>query len=216
MSASTSPFAELTANERGLRAIERLAEIFKIPSLPEGLRVLAASESGINDLYMNLNRQFQDGKLSQKTKLIIGLGVAAAAGCADMTVYFAQAAQAAGRTREETIEAVAIAFVCGIYNGYYRFRSQVPADMRAVYEAFRAPFNANTFVKPALPVAEMESICIAVSSANNCSKCVEGHMVKGKAEGLTDEQIDEIIKCGAVAAAAARITSALSPAPASA
>lgn len=197
--------------ERATRSLDRLREMMRVSELPAGLGALAQSENAINDIYMNLNRQLQDGTVEQRTKLLVALGVAVACGSSRTADFFSHAAQAAGRTREEVLDAIAVATTCTIFNGYYRFRSQVPGDLAEAFEAFRAPFNANSFVKSVLPPLEVEAICIAVSSANNCKKCVEGHLAKGRSLGLTDEQVDEIIKAGAVAQAAAQAIAALTP-----
>lgn len=211
MSENHSIFAALEITERGQRALDRIKEIFKLDAVPAGLRALAASDNGINDVYMNLNRQLADGKLSQKTKVLVAVGVAAAAGSPRAVDLFADIALAAGRTREEVLEAVSIATVCSIFNGYYRFRYQIPAELKPTYEAFKAPFNANSFMKSFVKKDEMESICVAVSSMNNCMGCVEGHLNAAKNAGLTDEQIDEVIRVGAVAFATAAAVGALTP-----
>lgn len=202
-------FATLEKTEKAQRALDRLKERFKVSSLPPALEVLAGSEAGINDMYMNMNRQFGDGALPEKSKLIVAVGVAAAAGSPGAVAFFTEAAIAAGATEEQCLEAVSTAAVCGVFNGYYRFRHQVPEDLAETYAAFKAPFNANTFMKGKLDGKEMESVCIAVSSLNGCHMCVEGHVKKGKQLGLTDEQIDELVKVTAVAEALSRLAAAL-------
>jgi AhpD family alkylhydroperoxidase len=84
--------------------------------------------------------------------------------------------------------------------------------MQATYEAFKAPFNANSFMKTTLNALEVEAISIAVSSDNNCHQCVGGHIKKGLDLGLTHEQHDECIRVGAVTAAAGQAIAALAPA----
>lgn len=211
MAVKQTVFSGVEPTEKGARSLERIKERFKVEEVPAFFGLLAGSESGINDLYMNLNRQLADGAVEEKTKLLVAIGVASAVGAADVTGFLGEAAVAAGRSRQEVLDAVSVASVCSVFNGYYRFRHQVPADLKETYEAFRAPFNANTFMKSELSNLEVEAICIAVSSVNNCELCVAGHIAKGKSLGLTDEQIDELIKVGAVSAAAAQTGAALSP-----
>lgn len=210
MSERANAFATIEATERGLRALDRIKERFHLGALPAALTLAAGSESGISDIYMNLNRQLADGKLEEKTKLLVAVGIASVAGKDQATELFAQMAQAAGRTAHETLDAASVGAICSIFNGYYRFRDQIPAESLPTYEAFRAPFNANSFMKTSLNQMETEAICIAVSSVNNCHKCVEGHMSKGKSLGMTDEQIDELIKVAAVVLATANLVGALS------
>lgn len=191
--------------EKAHRALELLKERFRLPEIPAGLHLFAASEPGINDIQMNLNRQLADGNVTEKTKLIVAVGVASVIGGREGTNFFAEAALAAGRTKPEVLAAIAAASTCSIFNGYYRFRHQLPVESKATYEAFRAPFNANSLIKTTLQQLEIEAICIAVSSINNCAACVEEHLHKGISLGLTDEQVDEIIKVAAVAAATANL-----------
>lgn len=213
MGSKESLFAGIQPGERGTRAIERLKEALGVAELPPGITMLAGSDNGAYDVYMNLNRHLADGKLERKTKLLVAVGVAAAVGSATAVDYFARAAVAAGRTAVEALEAVAAASTCSVFNAYYRFRDHIAPEDLPGHEPFRAAFNANTFVKPALSVAELEAICIAVSSANACRKCVQGHIEKAKSAGVTTEQIDEIIKAGAAAFATANAAAALAVSP---
>ncbi|MGB9693080.1 MAG: carboxymuconolactone decarboxylase family protein [Candidatus Sumerlaeaceae bacterium] len=186
-------------SERSQRALARLQEIFQVSWIPEGLRAFALSENGINDLYMNLNRHLQDGKLSRKEKLLVALGVAAATGSRDAMRFLRDAAIAAGASQTDATETLASAVACSIYNGYYKFRSLVPEEFAPAFAEFKASFNATMFVKPPFDEKLVEAICIAVSTVNNCKKCVEGHVAKAKSLGLSDEQIDEVLKAGTVA-----------------
>jgi len=210
MAENANPFADVEPTEKGARSLERIKERLGIDALPPAFDIFAGAESGLNDIYMNINRQFAGEKLEEKTKFLVAVGVAAALGSAEGTKFFAKAAQEKGRTQKEILDAIAAASTCTIFNGYYRFRHQLPEAARGNFEKFRAPFNANSFMKTGLDTIEIEAICIAVSSVNNCEMCVEGHMAKGEKAGLTDEQIDEIIKAGAVASAAAATLGALS------
>lgn len=209
MSVNESALAGIAPSEKGARALDRIKERFRLATLPAAFHVLAGSENGIHDLYMNLNRQLAEGKLTEKSKLLVAIGAASAVGSPAGVAFFTDCAIAAGLTREEALEAVSIASVCAIFNGYYRFRHQIPAELVATYEAFRAPFNANSFVKGRVAGPDLESICVAVSSINGCHICVEGHVNKAKSLGITDEQIDEIIKAATTAAATANVLNAL-------
>lgn len=213
MAERESPLNGAEPTEKGIRALDRIRERFKVEELPRSLRVMAGSESGISDLYMNLNRQLGDGKLEERTKLLVAVAVASASGGHGATHLLSQAAVAAGRTPAELVDAVSVATVCSIFNGYYRFRHQVSDSMRDTFGAFRAPFNANIFMKSALSQVEVEAICVAVSSVNNCHLCVEGHINKARSLGVTDEQIDELIRVAAVASATAHALAALAPEP---
>lgn len=189
----------LSLSERSQRALARMQEVFQVAWIPDGLRVFAASESGINDLYMNMNRHWQDGKLTRREKLLIALAVAAVAGSTQAVRFLREAAIAAGVSEIDASEAVATAVGCSIYNGYYKFRSLVPDDLAEAFDEFKASFNATMFVKPPFDEKLVEAICVAVSTVNGCKKCVEGHVAKAKSLGLTHEQLDEVLKAATVA-----------------
>lgn len=206
MSGTLRPWEGAETTEKAQRALDRLREAFQIEEIPSGLAELATSESGIHDLYMNLKRQLEGGKLDRPVKLLVAMAVAAAMGSPEATRYLGAAAREAGAEPQQIADALAVATVCTVFNGYYRFRGFVQDPE---FDAFRAPFNANTFMKSSLSHLETEFLCIAVSSANNCSTCVKGHMAKGRELGATLEQIDEAIKAGAAAEALARIATTL-------
>ncbi len=211
MAEKESPLAGVEPTEKGQRSVERIKERFKLTEVPEALDLLVGSETGASDIYMNLNRQLAAGKVEEGCKLLVAAAVASAVGSQPAVDFFTQAALNVGRSRTEILDGISVAAVCGIFNGYYRFRHQVPTELRDTYESFRAPFNANSFMKSSIGVFEIEAICIIVSSINDCGICVEGHINKAKSVGMSDEQIDEVIKAGTTAAAFARLVTALAP-----
>ena len=206
MSEQAKPWAGCETTEKARRALSRIQETFGVETLPTGLGELAGHESGIHDLYMNIKRQLDAGKLDRESKLLVAVGIAASSGAKDATDFFSAAAREAGLTGEEILAAISVATVCTIFNSYYRFRHFAP---EGEFEAFRAPFNANTFMKPGISTARMELICIAVSSMNGCSTCVGGHIEKAKSVGVTLEQIDEAIKAAAAAQGFSAVSASL-------
>ncbi len=208
MSEQAKPWAGCETTEKALRALSRIRETFGLQTLPAGLDDLACHESGIHDLYMNIKRQLEAGKLSREDKLLIAVGIAAAAGSRDATNFFSAAAREVGLNGEEILAAISVATICNIFNSYYKFRHLAP---QGDFEGFKAPFNANTFMRPGISTSRMELLCIAVSSMNGCSTCVGGHIEKAKSVGVTLEQIDEAIKAAAAAQGFASVSAALSP-----
>ncbi len=204
------PWAGCETTEKAHRALTRIRESFGVEALPSGLAELAGHESGIHDLYMNLKRQLDAGKLSREDKLLVAVGIAAAAGSAESTRYLGAACREAGLEPAEILAAISVATVCTVFNGYYKFRHSVP---EGEFDAFKAPFNANTFVNSGLSTARMELICIAVSSMNGCSMCVVGHVEKAKSVNVTPEQIDEAVRAAAAASAFSAVSSALAAPP---
>lgn len=197
--------------ERGQGALDRIKERFRLPALPPAFATLALAEFGLHDLSMNLNRMLRDDQLPERTKLLVGLGVAVALGSPQAADFFADAAIQAGRTREEVLAAVSLATSMGLYNSYVRFRHQMPADMAKAFEGFRPGLNAEATRVSVFSAIEKEAICIAVSSVNDCVGCVESHVETGRKAGMTDQQIDEVIKVVAVAAPLAKSLAAMTP-----
>lgn len=185
--------------ERGIQALKLICERFSVAELPPAFQALAAVDFSAHDIQANLSRHFSDGQLTEATKLIVGVAVAATVGARPGLDFFRSAAAAKGRSELEATEAASIAGICSIFNGYYRFRDHVPHDQADIFSAFRAPVVANSFSRVSLPPTEIEAICIAVSSVNGCHACVASHLKKARNLGMTDEQIDEAIRASAVA-----------------
>lgn len=206
MTTIPKPWEGIAPTEKAQRALDRMRETIGVGELPPALIELAGSENGLHDLYMNIKRQLEAGKLEQGPKFLVAVAVASAAGSAEGTRFLGAAARKAGLSAEQVLDAVSAATVCAVFNGYYKFRDLA---VEGEFDSFRAPFNANTFMKSALSPVEVELICIAVSAFNGCKMCVQGHNAKARQLGVTDEQIDEAIKAGAIAGAFANAVSAL-------
>ncbi|MCB2154734.1 carboxymuconolactone decarboxylase family protein [bacterium] len=206
MSDELRPWDGAETTEKAQRALERLKEAMKVDELPSGLAGLAGSESGIQDLCQNLKRHLDGGELANPTKLLVATAVAAVIGSPEATRFLGSAAREAGAEPRQVADAIAIGTTCIVFNGYYRFRGFVQDPD---FDALRAPFSANAFIRSSLTQLQVEFICIAVSSANNCSTCVKAHVKKGRELGMTVEQIDEAIKAAATAEALDRISNAL-------
>lgn len=201
---NTLASAEIT--DKAQRSLDRFKETFKVDDIPAGIQALAASETGIHDLYMNLKRQLDEGALSKADKYLVAIGVASAAGSAGALEFLSAAAREEGVDPQSIADAVAVATVCAVFNGYYKFRHLAP---EGEFDNFKAPFNANSFMKSSLDTAKTEMICVAVSNYHSCNMCVTGHLAKARQAGVSDEQIDETIKATAVAMALAGAASSL-------
>ncbi len=210
MTTVVRPWEGAETTEKAQRALDRLRETFSVSEIPAGVAELAGSESGVHDLYMNLKRQLDGGKVSKEVKLLIGVAVASAAGSTEGVRFLGAAAREAGASAQAVLDAVSVATVCTIFNGYYHFRDLAP---NGEFDAFRAPFNANTLAQTTLTVQQTELICIVVSAWNNCHTCVQGHMAKAQSVGISNDQIDEAIKAGTVARALANVAASLDAEP---
>lgn len=188
-----------TPGERGQQALARIKERFGLADLPPAFERLALADYGLHDIAMNLNRMLRDDALPERTKLLVGLGVATALGSAAAADFFAAAAIKAGRSQAEVRAAISLATAMGFYNSYVRFRHQLPDAMRPAFEGFRPGLNAESMRESGFDDVEKEAICVAVSSVNYCTGCVESHVEKARKSGMSDQQIDECLKVVAVA-----------------
>lgn len=207
---SVSEFDDLTPGAR--EALETLRERLGVAQLPQALRTLAHSEGAIKDLTNNFDRHFTDASWPRRGKLLVAIGVCAATGSSQALQLFEEACAAAGIPRIECIDAAGVALSVSAFNGYYRFRHQITAPLAQDFHQFRAVFHANALRKSSLTRTEIEAICISVSSINGCKDCVAAHIEKARGLGLTDEQIDEIVRVGAVTLPMAMAISAFSSA----
>lgn len=188
-----NPFGELAGTANGARAIEKLAEALGVQA-PAGLEAFAASEPGASDICINLRRQLEQGALDAADKFVVAIAVAAAESCPEAVAFLSEAGRRAGLDAQQCLDAVAAAAVCQTYNGYYSFRDMATGTD---FDGFRAPLNANSLVKSTLTPARVELVCVVVSARNHCVPCVNAHIKKARAVGLTDEQIDEAVRAGA-------------------
>lgn len=197
--------------EKGLRSLEQLRDFLGVQELPAGLSLLAQSEAGISDLLTNLRRHLAPGEAPFRSKWLVAVAAAATTGSPEALRLFSAAAQAAGIPQTHALDAVAVALTCSTFNGYHRFRHQVPEADRAPFEGARVPFHANALVRGALAPAEVEGLCVIVSSLNDCHACVEAHLHKALQLGLTHAQVDELLRVAAVVAALGRVLASLAP-----
>ncbi len=193
------PIDAQTAPEEQRKVLERARQKFAIaddaPS-PAWLLSLANSPSLLKDVYMNVERSLmKDGPLASSKRLVIATAVASQAGCGALAEYFAQRAEAAGATREQLVEAAAIAATSTSFNHYYKFRSLYEGEG---FEGFTPGLRASLFVNPSQGKAMAELINLVISTINGCKSCVNGHVQDALKAEVTREQIDDAIRIGGI------------------
>lgn len=206
MTTQPKPYLNEDLSEKAKKDIEQLGETFPGATVPEGFKAFAGSEVSAHDLFMNMKRQLEGGKMAKADKLLLATAVASNCGSKAATQFFGEAASNEGCSTQNISDAIGTAAICSVFNTYYHFRDLAPKED---FNSFRAPFNANTFVQSSLSNAQIESICVTISTLNNCHDCVKAHWKKAQAAGITAEQMDEAIKAGAVAKAFANAVNSL-------
>lgn len=210
------PLYRLNLQDRGLSmkvsqeeldgARSRVAERFGVKAAPVVLSVIPGEI--VRDVALNVSRAL-DGDaalLARADRLLIGYGVVVAKTGTPkqgLALWLADAAKLAGKTDEDLEAAQAVALACATYNGYYKFRSLVAESKD--FDSFGAALRASPFVRSSLPKTLVELICLAVSVANGCGQCVNGHVATIRQAGLANANatMDETVRIGAVLTALA-------------
>ncbi|RAL21744.1 hypothetical protein DL240_12905 [Lujinxingia litoralis] len=165
---------------------------------PDWLRVLANAPLFLKDVFMNLDKGvFSEGALQAKTRVLLAAVAAAHHGNRDVATFFAERARGLGFTDEQIHEALGIAATSTSFNLYYKFRSLAATD---AFEGLNPGLRASLFMRPTMGKAFAELVNLMISTANGCPSCVSGHIQEAVSLDITREQIDEVIRTGAIVA----------------
>ena len=165
--------------------------------LPCALRGLGASPVLFRDTMLNLEHCFADRPpLPRGERLLCGLGVAVAAGAADLANWIDGLAGGHGVPEKERRGAVEISLACRTLNAYYRAKSLL--DLPGAGLDPHANLRATPLVSGALPKRTLELLCTAVSVLLNCRSCVTAHARAAFEAGADQPQVDEAIRVQAV------------------
>ncbi|MCC6622606.1 MAG: carboxymuconolactone decarboxylase family protein [Deltaproteobacteria bacterium] len=151
------------------------------------------------DIKLNL------GSLLQSTVLtpaqIWGSALAAAGAAREPRLFAALKAQAEANAGPAVVDdALAAASLMAMNNVFYRFRHMIG---KPGYADKPARLRMNRIVKPSSNRTDFELFCLVVSAINGCESCVRSHehvVVEG---GLSEDQVLEAVRLGAVVQAAA-------------
>lgn len=165
-------------------------------ALPEQLLRLGGSQVLFRDAMLNLEKAFAEAPpLLRADRLLVGIGVASAAGTPDLARWVDELAQAAEVPEESRRAAVEVGLACRTLNAYYRVVSLAegayPADVHA-------KLRASPMVGAKLPKSMIELISLGVSVAMACKSCVHAHARAALEAGLKPDQLDEAVRIQAV------------------
>ncbi len=168
-----------------------------VEALPSALLRLGAFPILFRDAMLNLERVFADRPpMARRERLLIGLGVAASAGAADLAGWIdgiAGTLEVPEADRRATIE---VALACSTLNAYYRAKGLL--EMPGAGLDPQANLRASPLVGKQLGARTLELVCTAVSVQMNCRSCVTAHARSAMDAGAAQVDLDEAIRIQAV------------------
>lgn len=146
------------------------------------------------DLKLNLSSVLATPALTEQQ--IWGTALAVAIAARNPRVLAAVAAEAGRRLNPEVARAAkGAAAIMGMNNIYYRFTHAVSAKD---YAGMRTGLRMNIIAQHGVPHVDFELWCLAVSSINGCSACMDSHERVVVEKGLSREAVQAAVKIAAV------------------
>lgn len=151
------------------------------------------------DIRLNLeNILTEEGAPGLTKNQIIGTALACAYSTGNNLLI--DAVKAAGPSSPELEEgAKQAATIMAMNNVYYRFNHFMEGDEIA---KLPAKLRMTVIGKPAVPKADFEAMCLAVSAINGCEMCVKSHVNELRKHGIIPEGIQATARIAAVIQAA--------------
>ncbi len=190
-----NPVAEADAVDKAVQAYSRIKEILGVDEVPEIFRYMANVPSFVHDFFMNFRKfVLSEGKLDEKSKLLIAVAVAGQAGSQAWVTYLSEFADGKGVTQQELAEALGVGATNSMYNVLFKFRDIAGTE---VFEGMPVGLRAHTFQGTSLSDNTVELINLSLSDINACKPCTSAHVAKARDAGVADEAIYEAIQCAA-------------------
>jgi lipoyl-dependent peroxiredoxin subunit D len=183
------------ASEKVTQVYERIRDVLQVTEIPEVFQWCASVPSFLHDFFMNFRKfVLSEGKLDEKTKLLVAVAVAGQAGSARWLQYLQTFAEKRGISQEEITETLAIGATNSMYNVLFKFRDISGTD---VFNGMSVGLRAHTFQGTSLSEKTIELINISLSDINGCKPCTAAHVEKARQLGISDEAIYEAIQSAA-------------------
>ena len=190
-----SAVAEADAVDKAVQAYARIKEVLGVEEVPEVFRYMANVPAFVHDFFMNFRKfVLSEGKLDQKSKLLIAAAVAGQAGSQTWLNFLKDLAEDRSATSQELTEALAVGSTNSMYNVLFKFRDISGSD---IFEGMPVGLRAHTFQGTSLDEQTVELINLSLSDINACKPCTSAHVVKARQLGVSDEAIYEAIQCAA-------------------
>lgn len=201
-----APVTESAADEKVAQTYGRVQEMFGELPIPEAFFVYGRVPAFLQDFYMNFKKfVWTDGKITAKTKATIALAVCSVTKCRPWTEFFAARGQQLGLSEQYTIDTIAVASSCVMYNAFFKFRDISGSDL---FSGMAVGLRAHTFANTSLDELTVELINVAISDINGCKPCTSGHVDKARQLGASNEALLEVIQCASTMLAGATFLNA--------
>ena len=152
------------------------------------------------DIRLNLSSLANEVALTTQQRA--GTFIATALASRNPEVIQAILAEFGPQLSEEALTAAkAAASIMGMNNVYYRFVHLVGGD----YVRMPAKLRMNVMAKPGVDRADFELWSLAVSAVNGCGMCMESHEKVVREAGLSQEQVQAVVRTASVVHAVACI-----------
>lgn len=189
------PVSDANATEKAAQVYERIREVLEVTEIPEIFRFFAAVPPLLHDFFMNFRKfVLSEGKLDEKSKLLIAFATAGQAGSDRWMEYLQTFAEKRGISHTEITEALAVGATNAMYNVLFKFRDISGSD---VFNGMSVGLRAHTFQATSLNEQTIELINVSLSDINGCKPCTAAHVEKARSLGIADEAIYEAIQCAA-------------------
>ncbi|AWV89951.1 carboxymuconolactone decarboxylase family protein [Bradymonas sediminis] len=194
-----APISDEEMSDAQAKVFTRALSKFEVPEgedAPTWIRVMLNSPEYLKDVYMNVSQHlFKETSIKVGTKAVLAAVAASHAGNKELAEFFAARALAEGASMEQIYEGMGIAATSTSFNFYYKFRSLSQTDE---FEGHKPSLRATLFQRPSLGKAFAELVNLMISTANGCASCVSGHITEAEQHDVSKDQIDEVIRIGAI------------------
>jgi alkyl hydroperoxide reductase subunit D len=161
------------------------------------LTALAAVNSKyLKDLKLNVSGSINSRNLLRKQTLLIALSVAVNEKHGVLIAAFERLAIAEGATPEEIGETHTCASMMSLNNIFYRFKHYMHGV--EFYNKQPAGLRMSAMMGPTMGKATFELMSTVLSAVNGCERCVVAHEHSVKEHNITEVQMYDAIRLGAV------------------
>ncbi len=198
-----NPVPEADAVDKAAQAYSRIKEVLGVAEIPTVFQYMGNVPSFVHDFFMNFRKfVLSEGKLDEKSKLLIAAAVAGQAGSQVWLDYLKSLAEGKNVTPQELTEALAVGATNSMYNVLFKFRDISGVE---VFEGMPVGLRAHTFQGTSLNEQTVELINLALSDINACKPCTSAHVAKARQVGVSDEAVYEAIQCAATMVAGTQV-----------
>jgi alkylhydroperoxidase AhpD family core domain len=159
----------------------------------QGLQILSATDSKfLRDLKLNVSGVLNSKNLTKKEAALLALSTAVNEKNHPLIAAFTNMALKEGAAEAEVSETHACTALMNTNNVFYRFRHYMH-DVE-YYNNQPAGLRAGIMMNPVLGKEFFEVMSLAVSTLNNCERCITSHESTVKQHGTTEARIYDAVR----------------------